>query len=138
MQESPAFKNVVAEALESGVVVLDVSHCEYLDSTFLGCLIGLNKSCEHIPAGRLLIAATPADRIKLFCTSSLDKYFDFVEVCPAIEGEPSTINIESPERDELGHHVMCCHARLAEMGGREAPAFKAIADQLAKELGDSV
>jgi anti-anti-sigma regulatory factor len=136
MQESPAFRSAVSRALESGVVVFDATRCEYLDSTFLGCLIGLKKSCEQFPERRFLIAAGPAIRIKLFCTSSLDKYFDFVEVCPETEGQPMTIDVESQERDVLGRHMMRCHATLAEMGGREAPAFKAIADRLAKELGD--
>ena len=30
---------------------------------------------------------------------------------------------------------MSCHATLAEMGGRAEPAFKAIADRLATDLG---
>jgi hypothetical protein len=136
MQESPAFRSEVSRALESGVVVIDATRCEYLDSTFLGCLIGLKKSCEQFPERRFLIAAGLAIRIKLFCTSSLDKYFDFVEVCPETEGQPMTIDVESHERDVLGRHMMRCHATLAEMGGREAPAFKAIADRLAKELGN--
>jgi anti-anti-sigma regulatory factor len=136
MQESPGFRAAVSRALELGVVVFDATRCEYLDSTFLGCLIGLKKSCEQFPERRFLIAAESAIRIKLFCASSLDKYFDFVEVCPETEGQPMTIDVESPERVELGRHMMRCHATLAEMGGREAPAFKAIADRLAKELGD--
>jgi hypothetical protein len=44
--------------------------------------------------------------------------------------------VESPERDVLGRHVMRCHAALAEISCREAPAFKDIADRLAKELGE--
>jgi anti-anti-sigma regulatory factor len=136
MQESPAFCAAVSRALDSGVVVFDANRCEYLDSTFLGCLIGLKKSCEHFLERRFLIAAAPAIRIKLFCTSSLDKYFDFVEVCPETEGQTTTVDVESPEREVLGRHVMRCHATLAEMGGREATAFKSVADGLAKQLGD--
>ncbi len=136
MQESPAFRAAVERGLEAGVVVFDATPCEYLDSTFLGCLIGLKKSCEHTSERRFLIAASAATRIKLFCTSSLDKYFDFVDTCPEILDEFATIEVGQHERDELGRHIMHCHERLAEMGGRESGAFRAIADRLAKELGN--
>ncbi len=134
MCESPRFREVAERLLEKGVLVFDASRCEYLDSTFLGCLIGLKKTCERSPNCRFLIAASPATRIKLFCTSSLDRYFDFVDRAPELAGPYTTIDIGEVERGELWPHIMCCHERLAEMGGREAPAFRAIADQLAKEL----
>ncbi len=136
MCESPAFRAAVESALETGTVVFDASCCDYLDSTFLGCLIGLKKACEHLPDRRFLIAASSATRIKLFCTSSLHKYFDFVDTCPEILDQCATIDVEQYERDELGRHIMHCHERLAEMGGHESGAFKAIADRLAKELGN--
>src|SRR4051812_34311854 len=86
MCESPGFRDAVTRYLDSGTVIFDATQCEYLDSTFLGCLIGLKKACENKPDRRFLIAASPANRIKLFCTSSLDRYFDFVDTCPEIVG----------------------------------------------------
>ena len=49
MCESPAFRDVAERLLDRGDVVFDASRCDYLDSTFLGCLIGLKKSCEQCP-----------------------------------------------------------------------------------------
>lgn len=135
MCESPAFREAALRALDQGTVIFDATGCDYLDSTFLGCLIGLKKSCEHSAKRRFLIAASAAARIKLFCTSSLDRYFDFVDECPEILDQCATIDIGRIERDEFGRHVLRCHEQLAEMGGREAPAFRAIAERLAKELG---
>ena len=137
MQESPAFRDAAHRGMDSGVVVFDATECAYLDSTFLGCLIGLKKSSEHMAERRFLIAAPAAARIKLFCTSSLDRYFDFVDACPTILGECVIIDVEKPDRHELGRHIMRCHERLAEMGGRESAAFKAIAERLAHELGNA-
>jgi anti-anti-sigma regulatory factor len=134
MQESPAFCAAVSTAIESSVVVFDATRCEYLDSTFLGCLVGLKKSCERRSQRRFLIAASPAIRFKLFRTSSLDQYFEFVDACPETEGPLAVMELASPDRDVLGRHVMSCHAMLAEVGGDEAPAFKDIADRLAEEL----
>jgi anti-anti-sigma regulatory factor len=137
MRESPAFRTAAERGLNSGLVVFDATRCEYLDSTFLGCLIGLKKSCEQLQESRFLIAASSATRIKLFCTSSLDRYFDFLDECPEVLDQCAPIDIEELKRDEFGLHIMRCHERLAEMGGKEAPAFQAIADRLAKELGNN-
>ena len=134
MQESPAFRAVVEPNLDHGLVVFDATQCDYLDSTFLGCLIGIKKACELSPLRRFVIAACDATRIKLFSISSLDRYFDFVDACPEPLDHFVAIDIMKVEPDELGWHVMRCHERLADMGGRHAVAFKAIADQLAKEL----
>ena len=138
MCESPVFRDTVEQLFERGFVVFDASECSYLDSTFLGCLIGLKKACGCEGQGRLLVAASPDTRIKLFCTSSLDRYFDFVDVLPEATGPIETVDLTSANRSELGSHIMTCHERLAEMGGREAPAFRAIADRLARELGGRV
>ena len=136
MLESPAFRDAAQRGMDSGIVIFDATECAYLDSTFLGCLIGLKKASERMAERRFLIVAPVQARIKLFCTSSLDRYFDFVDTCPEMLGECVTIDIEKPDRHELGHHIMRCHERLAEMGGRESAAFRAIADRLAHELGN--
>ncbi len=135
MRESPAFRAAAELGLKAGAVVFDATRCEYLDSTFLGCLIGLKKACENTPQRRFLIAASPATRIKLFCTSSLDRYFDFIDTCPEVLAPCAAMDVGNLVPDELGRHVMRCHERLAEMGGRESATFQAVADRLAKELG---
>ncbi len=138
MCESPAFREIAERAFEAGMVIFDASRCDYLDSTFLGCLIGLKKSCEQRPERQFLIAASQATRVKLFCTSSLHRYFDFVDASPEPMGKCAKFDIERPEQHDLGRHIMRCHERLAEMGGHESGAFKAIAERLGKELGSAV
>jgi anti-anti-sigma regulatory factor len=138
MCESPVFRDTVERMFERGFVVFDASECSYLDSTFLGCLIGLKKACEMAGSARFLVAASPDARLKLFCTSSLHRSFEFVDVLPELTGPSQAVDLSGPRRDELGPHIMTCHERLAEMGGREAPAFRAVADRLARELGERV
>jgi anti-anti-sigma regulatory factor len=137
VQESYAFREIVQANIDCGTVFFDATQCAYLDSTFLGCLIAINKSCEQSPTRRFLVAASEATRIKLFSTSSLDKYFEFVEVSPQPVGDLEYIDVEPLDRDTLGRHVMRCHQRLAERGGQEAATFRSIADQLRDELGDT-
>jgi anti-anti-sigma regulatory factor len=133
MQESLAFR-AAADSNGAGDVIFDAMQCDYLDSTFLGCLIGIKKACEQTPSRRFLIRACNATQVKLFSTSSLDKYFDFVETCPEPVGELKPIDIGALDRMTLGRHSMRCHEHLAERGGRDAAAFKSVADCLRKEL----
>jgi anti-anti-sigma regulatory factor len=136
MQESPAFRAVVEHSPVTAVVVFDAMHCDYVDSTFLGCLIWTKKACEKSPERRFVIVASDATRIKLFSTSSLGGYFDFIDACPEPLDKLVTIDVKKLDPDELGRHVMRCHELLADMGGQKAEAFKAVADRLAIELGD--
>src|SRR5262245_20541517 len=76
MTESMAFRAVVEHSPAVALIVFDATQCDYVDSTFLGCLIWTKKACEKIPGRRFVIAASGATRIKLFSTSSLAGYFD--------------------------------------------------------------
>ena len=140
LQESPALQEFALQSLdgqcEPGRVVVDLSHCDYLDSTFLGCLVTLHRRYNRTPPHRFQVAA-PQDRCrKLLGPSHLHELLDVTEVCP----EPVTdvLEVSRPTLPalDLGRHIMECHRRLAELGGVQASAFRAIADQLASELGE--
>ena len=136
MQESPAFRRLVEANRGCGPIIFDATECEYLDSTFLGCLIGLQKTCEQSSHTHFYVAASRETRMKLFSLSSLNKYFDFLD--PPLEALDEIVEVDIDKLDAitLGRHIMRCHSTLAEQGGDQAPAFRAIADRLAQELGD--
>ena len=133
MQESPAFRAVVEQS-PAAVVVFDATQCDYVDSTFLGCLIWTKKACETPPARQFLIAASPATRVRLFTTSSLAHYFDFLDTCPEPLEPLVKLDVEKLDPAVLGRHVMRCHELLADLGGDKADAFRRVADRLAAEL----
>ena len=137
LQESLAFSKFTAECLRdaSPLIVVDLSQCDYLDSTFMGCLMGVHKACEGGPA-RLRIVASPATRLQLFSTTLLDRVFEFDAACPPFKGELLALAATCDSERELGQHVMRCHRRLAEAGGQDADAFRSVADRLAEELGE--
>ena len=65
MQASPTVQEFVCSALDDGAdVVLDLSACEYLDSTFLGCLLILDKRGSGA-AGSFTVHASDLVRQKL-------------------------------------------------------------------------
>jgi len=135
LEESPAFRAAATTALASGRVVCDATDCEYLDSTFLGCLIGVKKESERQAGTRFEIAADAQAQIKLFSTSSLDRFFDFIDTAPQPVGELVPIEGDPLDTAALGQHVLECHRRLAHLGGHEAGAFRRVVKRLEEELG---
>ena len=137
LNTSPAFKEFVIQCLahRGARVVVDLSDCEYLDSTFLGCLIGMQKRCVRDPE-RFLIAADRAVLIRLFSISVLDDILPLTDGCPPCLGAWMPLAPADLATDELGRHVMESHRALAALPCPEAPKFLAVAQRLADELWD--
>jgi len=136
LRESPAVRAFARRVLdgEPGGLVIDLEACDYLDSTFLGCLADLRKryGVGHPP--RFFLAASPEVRRRLLAPNHLDAFFQFVEVCPDVVGDDQVLPPLQLERDELGHHLLECHRRLAEHEGPNQADMKDVADRLAREL----
>lgn len=136
LRESPAVRDFVCGAIEDGVfVVMDLSACERLDSTFLGCLVVLHRRGER-HGGSFRLYADAETRQRLFGSSKLDQLLSFVESTPESRGTPVALRVTPLERKEFGTHLLECHRRLAELGGPSAETFRRIVDQLQKELGE--
>jgi anti-anti-sigma regulatory factor len=141
LSESSALQEFAAQSLDGprgpSTVVVDLSHCDYLDSTFLGCLVSLHRKYNRTSPHRFQVAASCDQRQKLLAPTHLNHLLDLTEVCP----EPISDVLEVSRRvlpsADLGRHVMECHRRLAELGGCRASSFRSIADRLARELGEA-
>jgi anti-anti-sigma factor len=107
-------------------VIVNLAACTYLDSTFLGGLVGLLKRHGSEP-GRFAIYAPAPRRQSLFGVSRLDKILP-VEADLPLEARTQM------SRDELGRYIADCHRRLAELGGDQAQDFGRVADALEGEL----
>lgn len=137
MRESPAVRDFICGAIEDGAdVVADLSACEYLDSTFLGCLVLLHKRGQS-DRGSFAVHADETTRNTLLSTVGLHRVLDFVDKCPECTGPPVTLALADLERREFWQHLLETHRKLAELGGPSAETFRRIADQMAKELGDA-
>lgn len=139
VSESPALEEFAVQSIDGpsgpSTVVVDLSLCDYLDSTFLGCLVNLHRKYNRSSPHRFQVAASNDQRQKLLAPTHLIQVLDLTEVCPELISDVLEVSRPSLPGDDLGRHVMECHARLAELGGSRAAAFRSIADQLARELG---
>jgi anti-anti-sigma factor len=80
LQVSPALQEFAVQSLdreyEPGRVVVDLSHCDYLDSTFLGCLVNLHRRYNQTPPHRFQVAAPRDQCRKLLGLSHLHELLD--------------------------------------------------------------
>ena len=141
MSESPALQEFAVQSLEGPAgpitVVVDLSLCDYLDSTFLGCLVSLHRKYNRTLPHRFQVAAPGDKREKLLAATHLVQVLDLTDVCPEPISDVLEVSHPILLGDGLGRHVMECHRRLADLGGSGAAAFRSIAEQLARELGEN-
>jgi anti-anti-sigma factor len=138
MRESPAVRAFALRVLdEPGRPTLDVdlTACDYLDSSFLGSLVGLFRRFEQSgPSGRLAIAGPAEVLHRLLGPTRLDDLLPLRAESPERPGEEVPIPPQALDSADLGRHVLESHRRLAEMGGANAAVFGPIAERIACEL----
>jgi anti-anti-sigma regulatory factor len=134
LRESPAVRDFACCAIENGAdVFIDLSACDYLDSTFLGCLVILHERGTNSDGSFAVVADEDARR-KLLHKVRLDRVLTFVSERPPCLGPPVPLKVSALERTDFCRHLLETHRKLAELGGPAADTFRGIAQQLAKEL----
>jgi len=138
VHESRTLREVVPKLLAQSPgarITVDLSTCKHLDSTFLGCLASLHRLLNAPGAARFYVVVPTRLATELFGSSGLERILPrsgFVEAVDWL-AMPSATRLNSKE---LGYHLLECHRRLAEIGGPDAEAFTAVADQLERELAE--
>lgn len=134
VRESPIFKEFALRLFEVDVqVVVDLNRCDYLDSTFLGCLLILQKRSQEQDAGFAIFAAQEK-RQQLLHPCRLDLVLNFTEEFPQAEGDSVHLPLEGADPSNLGPHLLETHRQLAELNGPAAATFQQIVTRLEQEL----
>jgi ABC-type transporter Mla MlaB component len=142
MKVSPAVREFAEQALAAESTAecaapqtlgFDLSACEYLDSTFLGCLVCLHRGCTKRGL-RLMIHADAETQQRLLGATHLETVLHCVATQPQPTSDWVELTTVSLDRQQFGWHVMECHRVLAELDCPQAAAFRAVADNLTQEL----
>jgi len=115
-------------------LAIELTQCTYLDSTFLGCLVNLNKRFGKKTTKRFQIIADQERSRSLLATAHLHTILPISVHPPALVSECRNLAADELDSRQLGHHIMECHRWLAELGGPNQEVFHRIADQLELEL----
>ena len=137
MGQSPAAREVALNTLGAdpkAVVVFDLSACEYLDSTFLGCLMDVYRQFGRTQPPRYFIAADAAQRKKLLGPTHLDRLIPMLEAAPTPCGNWVTMPTQNMSSRDLTRHVMECHQALADSECPMRGVFAKIVQHLEREL----
>ena len=135
--ESPALAAFVSEcrlAEPNARITVDLSACEYLDSTFLGCLVTLNRDCQEDETMQFQILADIERRTELLAPTRIDQLLRFADADPEMRSGYVTIEPAQIDGVELGRHVLESHRALAEVPSEHTQLFREIAKRLEDEL----
>jgi anti-anti-sigma regulatory factor len=138
-QESPALAAFVSQCRlvdEDAQITVDLSACEYLDSTFLGCLVTLSRDCGKSETARFEILADNERRTELLAPTRIDQLLQFADADPEMRSGYVTIDPAQLDNTEFGRHVLESHQALAEVSSAHTQLFQEIAKRLADELED--
>jgi len=156
-QNSGCLKAFYQQLLKDGVTrfVVDLDACTYLDSTFLGILLGLGLKLKEVGAGLLHILNASPRNLELLRNLGLDRLISIENstesssagVRPGVNGtSPNGINrvkdehlkempCQIPTRAEAGPTILEAHVNLMEFDPRNVPKFKDVVEFLREDLG---
>ena len=89
-------------------VTLDLSPCEYLDSTFLGCLLTLHKRSVEVADTRFLVVADEGTRQRLLNPTRLDAVLQFAADHPNVilELKTKSANVSHLLRSDVPPNII--------------------------------
>lgn len=139
-EESPHIKRLICPALDAEPLCLaiDLSECEYLDSTFLGFLLELYKRYGLATPNRVALVRPSAACLSLFAMSGLTPIFPVRDRSPELIGDCQPAPRELLDAKEIFGHLLECHRRLAEIDGPNQQAYRLVVEQLTREQANSL
>lgn len=144
---SPVLKEFGDARIRAGepLLVVDLSACSGMDSTFMGTLAGMSARLTDLHGGILQIADPGSRNLHSLEDLGLDH---LMEIDPAdapwremvsqireqlcVPGEAGAMSIHQRKR-----HVLESHMHLAEINDRNAKEFSDVVNHLKREIGEA-
>jgi len=134
MADSLPFRRFAESCLNDGAthISVDLRHCCYLDSTFLGTLLQLQKASRKHKAEMTLVSPSSECRSLLHQIGVHDLF--------------TTVTIDEPNAgnwlamdgvanvNDFNDNVLAAHEELATLGGKSGECFKRVASCLKEDM----
>ena len=140
-QNSGCLKAFYLQLLKEEVnrFVVDLENCTYLDSTFLGILLGLGLKLKDTGNGHLHILNANSRNLELLKNLGLDRLIQIdgsrVELNGVGEKQLEEMPCPIPTRAEAAPTILEAHENLMEFDSRNIPKFKDVVEFLREDLG---
>ena len=140
-QNSGCVKAFYQQLLKEGVhrFVVDLESCTYLDSTFLGILLGLGLKLKEEGNGLLHILNASPRNLELLKNLGLDRLINIdpkrVTLNGITEKPLEEMACPAPTRQEAAPTILEAHEALMEFDPRNVPKFKDVVEFLREDLG---
>src|ERR1700685_1106217 len=147
-QNSGCLKAFYQQLLKEGVsrFVVDLDACTYLDSTFLGILLGLGLKLKEAGNGLLHILNANPRNLELLKNLGLDRLIHIQgnhanRMSPSrlngVKGQLEEMPCPVPTREEAAPTILEAHENLMEFDPRNIPKFKDVVEFLREDLGQT-
>jgi anti-anti-sigma regulatory factor len=149
-QNSSCLKAFYQQLLKDGVrrFVVDLEACTYLDSTFLGILLGLGLKLREAGSGLLHILNANPRNLELLKNLGLDRLINIDGAASGNGAGARAVNLNGvkkenleempcpvPTRAEAAPTILEAHENLMEFDPRNVPKFKDVVEFLREDLG---
>jgi anti-sigma B factor antagonist len=141
-QNSGCFKAFYQQLLKEHVdrFVVDLDACTYMDSTFLGILLGLGLKLRAAGNGLLHILNASPRNVELLKNLGLDRLINIdtkrVEMNGVVpERKLEEISCPTPSKAEAAPTILEAHEALMEFDPRNVPKFKDVVEFLREDMG---
>jgi anti-anti-sigma factor len=114
---------------------VDLSRCIYMDSTFIGTLLGLKRLLEGRPGGGLVLVCPSTQCNQLLDQMRIGQIFT-TETAPAQSSAWQVVSVppDAIKTPAFQRNVVEAHQRLADCPGPTGERFRQLADDMSREL----
>jgi anti-anti-sigma factor len=136
---SPSLREFLSGMIEGGYRTfrLDLSRCTYMDSTFLGMLVGVSLQLKRVCPARITILDANARNKELFQTLGIEQFFQFENGSPAVcvcESELKSLPEANVSMEAKAEGMLAAHEALIKADERNVCRFKDVITFLKEDL----
>ncbi|MBN2351689.1 MAG: STAS domain-containing protein [Spirochaetales bacterium] len=114
-----------------GNIYIDLSRCDYMDSTFMGIILGINKKLKNVTDTGLTLVCPTVECSNLFTALNIMRFFTVHE---GLVSFPSTLETISSSHRPTPDFMLAAHDELAEVSSANADKFRILREILQKKV----